>query len=313
MGGIKVDVSRVKNLVSSSLFRVLLLLVMGAVLYAVMYNNVKPEKLELNLFSVAEQTVRSPVTIEDKASTDRKKQEALDQVQDVYLLKKEITQNRVDLTASIFDAAYEVNQEIKAELDEANDESKPAEGDNAATPLEEPSINEKVNRMKEKLTEDITDEISDNIFSALLQASNYDLNISKDLTVTAINNVMNSRIPADEVENAKKRVEEELSYTSLNSELKNAVIQLGRYAISQNEIYDPEATEEARQQAIDSVEPVKILQGQILVEENQLIDRDIYRQLGLVGLLDYNNSIQPFIGLFLLILIVLAVFFYYFQ
>ncbi len=63
-------------------------------------------------------------------------------------------------------------------------------------------------------------------------------------------------------------------------------MELGRYAIIQNEFYDPEATEEMRKQAMEDVEPVKILQGQIIVEEGQLINRDIYRQLELVGLLD---------------------------
>ena len=41
-------------------------------------------------------------------------------------------------------------------------------------------------------------------------------------------------------------------------------IELGRYAVIQNEFYDPNATEELRQQAVESVEPAKILQGQII-------------------------------------------------
>ncbi len=138
-------------------------------------------------------------------------------------------------------------------------------------------------RLKEKLTENVTKELSDSVFLALLQSSKDELSIAEDLTVTAINNVMSSRISADNVENAKKRLEEELKYTSLNSSLKSASIELGRYAVIQNEFYDPNATEELQQQAMEGVEPVKILQGQILVEEGQLISRDIYRQLELAG------------------------------
>lgn len=41
-------------------------------------------------------------------------------------------------------------------------------------------------------------------FFALVQASHDELSIAKDLTVTAINNVMAQRISADDVENAKK-------------------------------------------------------------------------------------------------------------
>ena len=54
--------------------------------------------------------------MEDKESTEKKRQEALDQVQDVYTLKKEYSSNQVDLITSIFDSAIEVNNEIKAEI-----------------------------------------------------------------------------------------------------------------------------------------------------------------------------------------------------
>ena len=123
---------------------------------------------------------------------------------------------------------------------------------------------------------------------------------------------MSNRISAIEVENAKKQLEEAMKYSSLGTSLKNAAIQLGRFAVVQNEFYDPDATEEMRKQAVEAVEPIYILQGQIIVEENHLISRDIYRQLELVGMLDNERSFQPFIGLTLLIIIILAAIYYYF-
>ena len=77
--------------------------------------------------------------------------------------------------------------------------------------------------LKAKLTSNVSKGLSDQVFMALVQASNDELSIAKDLTVTAINNVMAQRISADEVENAKKRVEEELKYTTLNDNLRNGV------------------------------------------------------------------------------------------
>ncbi|WP_235846874.1 HD family phosphohydrolase [Neobacillus soli] len=298
---------RIRKLLDITFFRVLFFLVLGAVLYAAMFSNVKPEKLDLSLFSVAEKTIRSPGTVEDKKSTENKRQDALDQVQDVYALKKEYTQNRVDLMTSIFQASAEVNAEINEEVkkQEAQDpEEKPAK--------QEPTVSERTIRLKAKLPTSVTKDLPDQVFSPLVQASNDELSIAKDLTVTAINNVMTKRISADEVENAKKRVEEELKYTTLNDNLRIAVIELGRYAVIQNEFYDPIATEELRQQAAESVEPVKILQGQVLVEEGELINQDIFRQLQLVGLLDNEKSFKPFIGLVVLITIILSSIYYYF-
>ncbi|MED3563747.1 HD family phosphohydrolase [Bacillus xiapuensis] len=298
---------RIRKLLDYTFFRVLFFLVLGLVLYLSMYSNVKPEKLDLGLFSIAEKTIRSPATIEDKKSTEIKRQEAVDQVQDVYTLKKEYTQNRVDLITSIFDTAAEIN----------NEENKSSKKDTEAvktTREDKPSVSDKVSKLKDNLTENVTKDLPDFVFTALVQADKNELAITKDLTVTAINNVMSKRISTNDVENAKKRVEEELKYTTLNDDLKNAAIELGRYAVVQNEFYDPVATEDLRKQAAENVEPVKILQGQIIVEEGALINQEIYRQLKLVGLLDNEKSYKPFLGLlFLITIFFFGVNYYFYQ
>lgn len=290
-----------RNLLEISFFRVLLYLIMGFVLFIAMYNNVKPEKLDLHKFEVAKQTVRSPSTVEDRVSTERKRKEALENVPDVYVLNKDIAENRIDLTTSIFDAAMEVNVEVKE-----------AEQHENSTLPSNTSIQDRVAKLKEKLTENETKELSDQTFIALLQANKDDLTIAKDLTVTAINEVMSDRIPAKDVENSKKELEEQLKFSSLTSDLKKAAIELGRYAVAQNEFYDQVKTEENRRTIVEDIEPVKILQGQIIVEEGQLINQEIYKQLELVGMLNSEKAIQPFIGLTLLALILLVAVYYYF-
>lgn len=304
MEKLQVQLTAILNLLNIKIFRVLLFLLIGIVMYTAMYSNVKPEKLNLELFSVAEQTIRSPITIEDKESTEASRRDAVEQVKDVYNVKLEYTQNRVDLITSIFGSVSEVNDEAEEKVNQMKKDAEGTEDENAAIPSE-PTIEEKLATLKTKLTENETKSLADKVFIPLLQAPKEELLIAKDLTVTAINNVMKNRIPADEVENAKKRVEEELKYTSLNGSLKDAVIELGRYAIVQNEFYDPEATEFLRQQAMDGVETVRILEGQILVDEGQLISREIYKKLQLVGLLESENSYMPFIGLAMMVTLIL--------
>lgn len=287
----------------------LVFIVLGVILFISMYGNVKPEKLDISLLTVAEKTIRSPATVEDKINTEKKRQEALDQVQDVYTLKKEYSSNQVDLITSIFDSASEVNDEIEDEVKK----QKALEEDPIGI-IEPPTIDEEVTMLKGKLTDRVIKDLSEHVFTALVQASTDEISIAKDLTVTAINNVMNKRISADDVENAKKSLEEELKFTTLNGDLKNAAIELGRYAVIQNEFYDPEATEELRKQAAESVEPVKILQGQIIIDEGKLIRQEEYRQLELVGLLDSKQSYKPSIGLIILISIILtSIYFYFYQ
>lgn len=304
------QLEKLRNLLDIAFFKILLFLLLAMVLYTAMYSNVKPEKLDLSLFSVAEKTIRSPITIEDKESTEIKRNEALDQVKDVYILRKEYAQNRVDLITSIFNSVTEVNKEIEKEVAEEQEQENGTESGDQKVEI---SDSEKLERLKSKLNVNVTKDISDSVYLELLNAPADEIAIAKDMAVTAINNVMSKRIPANEVENAKKRVEEELKYTSLNSSFKTAVIALARFAVIQNEFYSPEATEEMRQQTSEAVEPVKILEGQILVGEGQLINGEIYRQLELVGLLESHQSLQPFFGLGLLIIILLGALYFGFH
>lgn len=273
------------------LFQVLLFMVLSAFAYLLMYSNVKPEKINIDLFKPAEQTIRATKTVEDTYKTEQQREEVLKQVADVYTLKTEYTDNQVDLIASIFDSAIEVQKELENVTQ---------------------SDEKKVSLLKGKLTEAVNKEIEEFVFLALVNADEEELNIAKDFTVTAVNSVMSTRILASNVENAKKQVEEELRFTSIDNEMKNAAISLARSAITQNVFYDSQKTQEQRAKALESVEPVQILQGQVIVEENQLVDREIYRQLELARFINTKDTVYPYLGLALFIILTFTIFYYFF-
>ncbi|MFC3882964.1 HD family phosphohydrolase [Bacillus songklensis] len=269
-------------------------------MYVMMYSNIKPEELDLRLFSVSPQTVYAPIAVEDKESTEKKRKEAKDSVKDVYTLKTEYAQNRVDLAGSIFDFILEVNDEL-------------AESEEQETWTAEEQLAEKQKILKEKLPQNIEKSLSDETFNRLLQANHEELKIAKDAVVTAVHNVMKDRITVNDVESKKQQVQNQLIYTNVSNELKKAMYNVAQFAIIPNVVYDPIKTEENRRQAVERVEPVRIKQGQILVEEGQLITTDIYRQLKLVGLLDRSHSVQPLIGLLMLTIIMISFVMHYFR
>lgn len=296
----------VKEMLNATFYKAAVFLVVGLVMFTFMYSNIKPKQLHIDIFTVAEETIRSPITIEDKYATEQKKKQITEEFSDVYVVKKEVAQNRVDLIKSIFDTATEVNEDVAAKLAEQKKLQEQAEDTSDVLAIQEPDTMQKIEMYKNKLSNDIATEISTSTYMNLLNASKIDLELARDITVTAIHTTMSNRIPSDEVENAKKKVEEELRLSSISNQLKAASIELGRLAILPNEFYDPTATEEGLKQKLEAVETVKIYEGQILVEAQQLITRDIYRQLEVVGLLDNQNSVQPMIGLVLLIIVLVG-------
>ncbi|GAA0341140.1 cyclic-di-AMP phosphodiesterase PgpH [Bacillus carboniphilus] len=322
MESLQIFLAKIKHSLGNTFVRALLYILLGLVLFAVMFDNVKPERLEVSLLQSAPHTIRAPIQVEDKELTDKRKEQARSQVQDVYELKSEYSENRVLLVRSIFELAEEVNKEIQQELEKAKrqlEEEKESdeETDDVTSAqeetIEEPSLSEKVERFKSNLPSDVTSELTDNILGTLLNATPAQLDNAKDLTITAVNNVMSNRIPANQVENAKKEVEQQLKYAPLPTALKDASIALGRLGVIQNEIFSLEKTEQLKKEAVESVEPVKILQGEVIVEEGGIITAEVYRQLELVGLLNNEDEIKPFIGLVVLVVLLVGGLYLYFK
>lgn len=51
---------------------VLLYLLLAAIMFALLFVHVKPESLDLDLFSVSDKTIYAPATVEDQKATEEK-------------------------------------------------------------------------------------------------------------------------------------------------------------------------------------------------------------------------------------------------
>lgn len=80
--------TQIKGLLVHRFFQVLLFIILGLFAYGLMFSNVKPERVQVELFKPAEQTIRSTKTVEDTYKTEQEKEEISKQVADVYSLKK---------------------------------------------------------------------------------------------------------------------------------------------------------------------------------------------------------------------------------
>ncbi|PDY49280.1 HD family phosphohydrolase [Bacillus pseudomycoides] len=261
-------------------------ILLGAVLFFALMNNVKPEQLDVKMLSISKQTIHSPIKIEDKVTTDKKKREAAQKVEDQYTYRSEYKQNKVEIVNSVFLAIKEVESDTKS-----------------ADPDEQKKISaaERLEKLKKKLPTDLTKSLSDSVLLQFVNADPDQLSLARDAMVTAINNIMSTHIKMNEENDARERFVNEIRNVNVNSDLKDALNVLGKYAIEANYFYDSTATKDRKKVAEDAVAPVYILQGQILVKEGDTITREVYDQLKLVGLLEQGNTFQPFVGLAIII------------
>lgn len=298
--------------------RIFLFIILGLVTYALMFSNVIPDTLEVEMGGVADQDIRSPLTIENKQETERLRQDAYDSVEPVYSSNPRYAQNQIERINEIFTTVKHVQTEAKEreeEIEEIEEEAEYADEEQADDILEdipeEITLDDQLEKVRQIITEQTSEDLSEDTLVTLLESTEDELEIAQETTTNAIHDVMSDDIHIDEVEEAKNSAERKVLIPTVDPKLYRSMIELARFGITANYLLDEEATEDARQDAVDEIEPVLIREGQLLVEEGQVITSEIYNQLALVGLLEDHTIVYPFVGLAFIVILLISMLAYY--
>ncbi|WP_088809008.1 MULTISPECIES: HD family phosphohydrolase [unclassified Listeria] len=279
--------------------------------YFLLIQVTKPESYQAKLFSVSEKTIRSPQTVVDTKKTEEEKRKASDEVEDVYVYNRETAANQVAFTESIFDYINEVRTETADAEKEAKAE---AESNNKPVPKPVTDAN-KLKSFKEKLVgdhaENITENVSDATFINLLNATQADLKATEDQVISEVKRAMDDRIRESNLNTKKIQARDAIELSAMPSNYKTSAKSLVSNAIIPNETVDKEQTKARKKEAADNVVPEKILQGQVIVQEGQIIDRETYRQLELLNLIDQKMPIKQYTGYAFLVLALFLLLYFY--
>lgn len=268
---------------------ILATLVIGIIFFLFMLTNVYTKTYDINRFSNAKETIRSPITIEDTKETERRRREAIQAIDDRYYISSEITDERIGYVEEMFDAI----KTLKSESNSTSEE-------------EELTTVDYVQDLQQMLSPEIIAQIDQKTLSVLFDANENDRSISKELVTTTLHTIFNEGIRTEDVTDSLDRFNERLRFSSLSSKVKSALSDVASFAIVENSFFSVEQTNEAEKQAVNNVEPVTIRAGEVIVQEGQTITNEIYEQLKLVGLLNDDRNIYPVIGLFMLVLLIIG-------
>lgn len=270
-----------------------------------MLGNVIPDTLDVRLSQIADQDIRSPITIEHKTATEIRRAEARDAIGPVYEQKKEYAQNQVRKVHDIFDLIIQVNEEVPGV------EVTP-EGEGEEVVLTEDEILEqRLAYVDEVLSPGTSNDLSEETIITFIGATDSQLQIARETATNAVFEIMNQTISIRDLAEAKREVNNQIAISTVSNELLKAMIEVAQFAIIPNYIYDANATQQLRQEAAENVEPVLIREGELLVREGEMITHEIYEQLRVVGLLDDRINVFPYIGLALLVLLIVLMLSYY--
>ncbi|GEM00507.1 hypothetical protein SAMN05421839_10147 [Halolactibacillus halophilus] len=286
------------------------LIFIGIGLFLLLVSNVYTETFEIERFSQAQETIQSPITIEDTKETERLQREAVQAVGDRYEVLHSITSEQLALIEDIFEAIEVVNKPVIVENEQPDDADTTNNSDSEDEPTTklaevERTIPEKLQLLKEMLGEDVYQSLSQEEWEIVMSMSTAQKNSSYTLLVSALNEAFNEGITRDELPEKKQSLTDRLRYSMLPEDIVATLSTLGQALLVENSFFSIEKTMTAEEQALNNVEPQMIRAGEVIVREGQTISNDIYETLSLVGLLDQGRNFYPLIGLgFFVVLLV---------
>ncbi|WP_318837452.1 HD family phosphohydrolase [Psychrobacillus glaciei] len=263
------------------------------IMFLLLIGNVKENTYDIKEFQLSPETIRSVKTMEDSVKTEQEREKVAAEIQPYYQFQEETADNQVAIIRSIFDSVIEIKKE--------------------AIPAEEmESRTSQLNKLKKEM-EKIADNasnvyLSEDALTALLSQSPTTLTQSSETLVSFVKETLSERIRLEKVPEQKKELEEKVrkSFNYSHSYI-NALVSIARFSIVETDIENKELTELRLEQAKASVDPTRILQGQILVQKGGIIDREVYRQLKLLGMLTNKFSYKPIVGVALFVLLTMWV------
>ncbi|AIC94063.1 HD family phosphohydrolase [Shouchella lehensis] len=274
--------------------RTVIYTILGLIMYGMMLDNIIPEQLEVNLSEPAEQDIRAPMTVENRVATEQRRTEAVGAVESQMKHNRQYEEDRVQQVNDIFTV-------IRLEREQEADEEEEA-----------PSISDQIENVRSDLSSSTNADLSDEALEVLLTTSDYQFQAAQEAAVNTVHETMSEPIKVGDLQEAKQNAENQIAeVTSLSPDVREAISNVVDLAIVFNVTYDAETTQRLRQEAADSIDPVLIREGELIVKAGDLVTYEMYEQLRLVGLLDEATVVFPYIGLALFVFILIGMLVYF--
>ena len=292
----------------------LLLFLTFVALLVIGYGNVKPTTYTVELNQVAKETIRAPRTLEDKAQTEKNQQIAMDAVSDVLVFDQERLTKQLTNIQQFFQAIKSVASKASAEIIKTDQSNSSEESvTRVATTQERVQYFKKSLEKENQSIREFAIFIPDKYISQLLQANNEQLASYEKTLKSVVETQMKNAISESNVTKAQEEAKKTLFYSDYSDTERDLLGQLVTVSVIVNNVVDKEATQKAKDAAKAAVTPVKILQGQVLIQEGHVISNQEIRLIELFGLRNGQPNYHELLSYLLFltgIIVFLAVYFY---
>ncbi|EOH86558.1 HD family phosphohydrolase [Enterococcus pallens] len=282
-----------------SRFIPLILVFFAFLLIVTMFTSVRQKRVDYREGQVASESIRANKTIENSAETDQKRQLAAEAVTPEYTFQPELAETQHDRISQLIDLVLKTNSDI----DKAN-QTKVSQAKEGET-VPQPTVEERVAAVKKNFENINQDTVSfyqklpENFFRLVVQLNSQQLEQVKTSTLKLNDEQMSKRIRESDLEIYRQQAIDQVSNLGLTDNQNQVIQYLLESGIVVNDILNEKRTEDLREQAKSSVQPVMIYQGEIIVREGSQIDASAFNKLKLLGLTSSGGSTFPLIAMIL--------------
>lgn len=265
-----------------------------AAILAILLIGALPAGVQIEVGEVAKQDIVAPITAINSGETERLKEEAARQA----LREAADDPSFYQINPAV---VLGVEEDVTGVLNLLRQGIAPEDVGDAEQP-EQLNISE----IDRRLIRDWQIEIPQRNLEAVVSLSLAEFDRFAQITAELVLAAMEERISEDGLRDARDAFEESVKRSGLRDDLEQAAVVLGRQLIRPNLVLDTERVQEAVAQAEQAVQPVQIIQGEIIIRKGDVVRPEHISLMRDVGLLKTGRDYGAAAGRTLLVLAVVA-------
>ena len=255
-----------------------------------------PQRYSLTVGAISHQTITATKDVVDQITTEERRRAAANAVEPTYHLKEGATEQVMSSLTSLLDELRTVQQYgLTLRPEGMSDEE-----------LHNHTFEDTELEYAQSLVSTIS--LSRYQATTLLRANTQDYDDMVSYVTTAVRNALNTTIREGQVNQSIQTILQIVGYKVEISLYQNIVPTVLRTCVQANMVIEQESTDQARQKAMDEVEPVVYLQGQNIIREGERVTQNQLGMLRELGLLEDNHyDLSIYGGAALLVVIAMTV------
>lgn len=276
-----------------------------------LYSTTRQNSSDYKEGQVAQESIRANKTVENTKATKQKQQLAAEAVVPEYTYQKDIADQQYQLIEQLFDMVDTVRTASEKKDDQAQKETTDNKTVHQVTEVE------KIAALKKEFEKVDTDDlnfyqnISDDTYRLLFILNDADLKQVKEESLKIVEQKMTDQIRQSNLEDARKDSYKQVKVLDLSENQTEVAEALMNAGIVVNTYLNEQKTSELKEKAKETVAPVMIYQGEIIVREGSQIDTTAIQKLNILGMTKQNKSFFPLVAMLLAVVVQILALLYF--